>query len=211
MRTLNESDRGQAYALEAVVSVLVLALALVLGMQAVDVAPWSSEADRQLDELQAQAADVLATAQEEGMLDDVAVCVGADETDNDDDNGDGTVTRGSDDPTLLIPGVAPDTEFEAWLDSTLANAAQFAIEVDYPTDDGIETRSLTLQEPPDRPSATASTRVTLSESDEILQGAACTPSGDILGDVDEDGEFYFDNQDSESALYGVVTIRVIVW
>jgi hypothetical protein len=201
-------DRGQAYVLEAVISVLVLALALVLGMQAVDIAPWTDGTDRQLDDLRTQADDVLVTAQEEGMLDDIAACVA-----NDESNEPGTVGREG--PTLLIPGVAPDTAFEAWLDNTLANATQFAVQLDYPVDDGINSTSLTLQSPLDRPSATASTRVTLSESDEILRGAACSPSGTTLADVGDnataDGGFYFDNQDPDGELYGVVTIRVVVW
>lgn len=201
-------ERGQAYALEGVVAVLVIALALVLGMQAVDIAPWTDEADRQLDDLQAQAEDALVTAERRGQLDEVAACVGGDEQGGEQ----GGIARGSDEPTLLVPGVEPDTGFEALLESSLGDRMEFAVAIEYPTDDGVETTALTLQTPPDRPSATASTRVTLSGSDEIRQGAACTPTATTLDDLGDeaDGEFYFDSQ-TDGDLYGVVTIRVVVW
>jgi len=201
-------ERGQAYALEGVIAVLVIALALVLGMQAVDIAPWTDEGDRQLDDLRTQAEDTLVTAEQRGLLDEVAVCVAGDGHSGDQ----GGVARASDEPTLLVPGVEPDIGFEGLLDSSLGDRMQFAVAVEYPTDEGLETASLTLQTPPDRPSATASARVTLSGSDEIRQGAACTPTGTTLGDLGDeaDGEFYFDRQ-TDGDLYGVVTIRVVVW
>ena len=208
MRAWTErGDRAQGYALEAVISILVLALALVLGMQAVDIAPWTDSGDRQLEELRTQGDDVLATAQEEGMLREIAACVGPGGDDDDDGS---VITRNQSEPTLLIPGTEPDTAFEAWVDSTLGNVTEFAMEIEYPTEDGLERDSLTLRNPVDRPSVSSSARVTLSGSDEVLRGAGCSPSRTSLDEAGEE-EFYFEDQHEDDDLYGVVTIRVIMW
>jgi len=202
------NDRGQAYVLEGVIAALVIASALVLGIQVVDIAPWTDDGDRELGELGSQAEDVLELAHDDGSLQEIATCI----VPEDPEPGDPLTDRSAGDPGILTPGDDPDVAFEELLDSTLAGVTQYAVELEYPDDDGTETVLLTDREPPERSATTASKRVALFESDPILEGADCRPSGDSLADVedDEDVEFYLENQ-SDDDLYGVVTIRVIVW
>lgn len=203
-----ERERGQAYVLEGVIAALVIAAALVLGMQVVDIAPWTGDESRALDDIGTQAEDVLEIAHDDGTLHEVARCIIPD----DPQEGDPLADREAGDPGLLAPGVAPDVGFEELLDDTLEGTVQYAIELDYPGEDGTETASLTTREPPQRSSTAASKRVTLFESDPILEGADCRPGAHVLEDVDDgDAQFYLENQVEDSELYGVVTIRVIVW
>ena len=66
--------RGQAYTLEGVFSAIVVLTALLYGLQAVDVGPWTSEAASQTSSLETQAQDVLDIAASQGSLSNVTRC-----------------------------------------------------------------------------------------------------------------------------------------
>lgn len=66
--------RGQAYTLEGVFSAIVILTALLYGLQAVDVGPWTSESASQTSTLETQAQDVLDIAASNGSLSTVARC-----------------------------------------------------------------------------------------------------------------------------------------
>lgn len=207
MTVETESDRGQAYVLEGVIGVLVITLALVLGMQVVDIAPWADSTDQRLDEASTEAADVLEIAQNEGMLDEIAACVAGQATSESN-----IIDREENQPTLLTP-VDPGTGFERLLNSTLEESARYSVIIEYPdpaNPNGTTSTPLTLGSPAETASRAAATRVPLSDTEDILGGADCTRTGDTLADGDPSDNFYFADQ-SSSELYGVVTIRVVVW
>lgn len=184
-------DRGQAYTLEGVVGTIIVAAALVLGLQVVDLAPWADPGDRELERLEQEAADVLDAAQDDGRLGVIAACV--------DSEGE---------PGTVAPGTPPDTAFERLLRNTLEQRMAYAIELDYPDESAVRTEPLTERRPPTQPTAATTRRVTLFDSDPVREGASCRPGGETLAENDE---FYLEDQDEESELYGVVTVRVIVW
>jgi hypothetical protein len=202
-----ESDRGQAYVLEGVIGVLVITLALVLGMSAVDIAPWAGSEEQTLEEAEQQAQDVLEIAHGQGMLNEVATCVTGQETSDQ-----ATVVREENDPTLLSPNET-GIGLEELIDDTFSDTSRLTVQVEFPDASGTGTdiQSLTRRNAPETASRSASKRVTLSDTESILQGSECTDTGDDLESADAGTNFYFEDQQDATDFYGVVTIRVIVW
>jgi len=202
-----ESDRGQAYVLEGVIGVLVITLALVLGMSAVDIAPWAGSEEQTLDNSEQRAQDMLEVAHGQGLLNEVAACVAGQEVSDQ-----ATVVREENDPTLIRPNET-GLGFEELIEDSLSDTSRVAIQIEYPDPGGAGTdiQSLTRRNPPEVASRAASKRVTLSDTESILQGAECTDSGDDLENADAGTNFYFADQQDSTDFYGVVTIRVIVW
>jgi hypothetical protein len=202
-----ESDRGQAYVLEGVIGVLVITLALVLGMSAVDIAPWAGSEEQTLEETEQQAEDVLEIAHGQGMLNQVAACVAGQEVSDQ-----ALVVREENQPTLLRPNET-GLEFEELIEDSFSDTSRLAVQLEYPDSGGPGTdiQSLTRRNPPETASRSASKRVTLSDTESILQGAQCTDSGDDLDVADAGTNFYFEDQQDSTDFFGVVTIRVIVW
>lgn len=202
-----ESDRGQAYVLEGVIGVLVITLALVLGMSAVDIAPWAGSEERTLEETEQQAEDVLEIAHSQGMLNEVAACVAGQEVSDQT-----KVVREENEPPLLRPNET-GLEFEELIEDSFSDTSRLAVQLEYPDSGGAGTdiQSLTRRNPPKSASRSASKRVTLSDTESILQGAQCTDSGDDLDVADAGTNFYFEDQQDSTDFFGVVTIRVVVW
>lgn len=202
-----ESDRGQAYVLEGVIGVLVITLALVLGMSAVDIAPWAGSEEQTLEEAEQQAQDVLEIAHGQGMLNEVAACVAGQETSDQ-----ATVVREENEPTLLRPNET-GLGLEELIDDTFSDTSRLTVQVEFPDASGTGTdiQSLTRRNAPETASRSASKRVTLSDTESILQGSECTDTGDDLENADAGTNFYFEDQQDATDFYGVVTIRVIVW
>lgn len=71
------ADRGQAYTLEGLIAAIVLASAVLYGLQAVDVAPYTDDTrnDRQLETLRTQASDALSVAEDDGSLRRAVTCI----------------------------------------------------------------------------------------------------------------------------------------
>jgi|GEM_PF-4335356 len=141
---------------------------------------------------------MLAVADDQDLLGEVATCVDPEE----------------DEPVLLVPGVGEDIGFEELLGGTLDSTAQYAVEFGYVNGTEYETELTTPQGPPSSQAvASATRRVPLFDDDELRAGSGCQRTGNVLADADDDEDvyFYLENQDEDSDLYGVVTIRVIVW
>lgn len=186
-------NRGQAYTLEGIIGAIVIASALVIGLQAVDPAPWTQTDPTNPEELRTQSQDLVDAASDSGALH--------------------TAIRCSND------GTPPSSE--AFMEGTgLANLTANALatdnyrisveSVDPSTGDRQEWVIVAGQ--PGRTSATVTRQVAIFDSDAVLtyDGDECDQPTLDAGTLGDSGEFYIDDHHS-GVLYAVVTVRVIVW
>ena len=200
--------RGQAFTLEGVIGALIVLMAVVLALQAVDAAPFTDEQSEQRSEaLRTQVADTLAAAADRGALRRAATCVRS---------------GGSPADNVANPGV-PLTDFGVFLNQTLIqNGNEYIATVEYRGSDGSGDPVLerarfyptTATDPPETAVA-ASRQVVLHNSDPVFrpQGLRCGEdrSGRTLN---ESANLYIDRHPdlgTDSTLYNVVRIRVIAW
>jgi hypothetical protein len=207
-------DRGQAYTLEGIIGAIIIASALVLGLGAVDVAPWTGDTtDRNVEQLRVGTQDALAAASDRGALGVAATCI----------DGDGDPTPH---PAVAAGGrpASERSEFATLLQrSLLGDGYDYVVYVDHPGAAGDGAVNSTLISP-DREvtsaSVTATRHVPLFDSDPVLRfdptAGECAPTvgeNDTLGERYEDPgrDIYIADQNNASDLYAVVTIRVIAW
>lgn len=205
MRSID--NRGQAYTIEGIIGAIVIASALVLGLQAVDIAPWAENtAEAETETLRAQTQDVLDAAEDRDALRTAATCILG--------NGDAMPH-----PAAAAGNAESDEDralFGTLLNRTLdSNGYIYAVYIDYPDEDGtIETTALTSDRDATGPSVTATRQITLYDIDPVLafdsDEGECVPAenSDTLGS--ENG-VYVANQNENSDLYAVVTVRVVAW
>lgn len=187
-------NRGQAYTLEGIIGAIVIASALVIGLQAVDPAPWTQTDPTNPEELRTQSQDLLDAASDTGALH--------------------TAIRCSDD------GTPPSSE--AFMEGTaLGNLTantlpteNYRISVEYvDSTTGDREESVVVAGRPGRTSATVTRQVAIFDSDAVLtyDGDECGQPTLDPGTLGESGDFYIDDQHPGAELYAVVTVRVIVW
>jgi hypothetical protein len=208
-------DRGQVYTLEGIVGAALIASALVLGLQAVDISPWTDDSvDQGTESLRVQVEDLLSVASDRGDLRTVATCI----------DGDG---NGSPHPAVAAGGTDNRTDrasFATLLNRTLdENNHRYRVSVVYPDENasgGVNSTRLTPERGATRPSVTVTQRVALFDSDPVLGFAPdrgeCVPivaTNDTLGQraSDPNADIYVENQNSNSDLYAVVKVRVVAW
>lgn len=192
-----EHNRGQAYALEGIIGAVIVVSALVLGLQAVDIAPWTGDDERQNTETRAEVADALATAQDGDALREAATCINE---------------TGDPHPDVADPDDGTSALGEI-VGQTIADQYEYRIMLDYPSSSGT-TETIDLGPTPALPetdTVSVSRYVVLSDSDPLYEvdGGQCQSTGVRLDSDDVD--FYLDNQDDSEALFRVVKIRVIAW
>lgn len=198
-------ERGQAYALEGIIGAVIIVSALVLGLQAVDIAPWTDSDDRQTEELRVEVEDVLDAAQDSDALRKTVTCLA-----------DGEIH-----PNAASTS-APMTAFGEVLSETIAGNHQYRIQVDYPVDGEIATAAVDTRAPlPNQPTATVSRQIVLTDSDLVYEGETCDPRTDFEGDPvtvadlddgdDNNDDIYLENQDEDSAVFAVIRVRVVAW
>lgn len=196
-------DRGQAYTIEGVIGAIVIASALVLGLQAVDIAPWTNDStDRETEALRVQAQDVLAAAEDRDALRTAATCIVGD--------GDGTPH-----PAVAAGDVGSDNDralLGILLNRTLdANDNRYTVYIDFPENGTINTTPITPERAATRPSVTVTRQIPLFDSDPVLafDEGECVPAEDSDSLANE--SVYVDDQNNTSDLYAVVRIRVVAW
>lgn len=193
-------ERGQAYALEGIIGAVIVVSALVLGLQAVDIAPWTAFSERASDETRTEVADGLDAAADSEALRIAVTCVEAD---------------GSLHPNAASTSGEEQTEFGAVLADTFDGDHQYRIDVDYFNETGEvgTTQMGPDRSPPSQQTVTVSRTLVLSDSDPIHDGPACEPRGedDLDRTLADDDEFYIPQQDEDSDFYAVVRVRVIAW
>jgi len=210
-------DRGQAYTIEGIIGAIVVVSALVLGLQAVDIAPWTDDStERQTESLRVQIQDVLDAANDRDALRTAATCI----------DGDGTPRPH---PAVAAGGAANNTEravFGTLLNRTLdENNQRYSVYLDYPNGTELNTTAITQDQDVTRSSVTVTRQIPLFDSDPVLEfdsdaGECVTvqsPSNpaesETLGERNRTAPdtIYLDNQDDDSELYAVVKIRVVAW
>ena len=197
----DDSVRGQAYTLEGVIGAIVIASALILGLQAVNIEPWTDDGVEQGTDIRVQVEDVLDAAEDRDALTEVVTCLG-----------------GSN-PETPHPGViSPDpniTTFGTLLNRSLEGSIGYNVYVEYPDEGGKITETvLGSAETPAGASVTVTRDVMLFDVDQVYQldtnpdPPECVPDG-TLGTYDQD-DIYLSDQ-SPDALYAVVQVRVVAW
>ena len=203
-------DRGQAYALEAIVTSLILLSGLVFALQATAVTPLSASTSSQHIENQqaATAEGVLATAADDGSL-RVAVLNW--------DDGDGEF-HGSDADRSYYTNTAPENGFGDLLSRAFdGRGIVFNVYVHYATDrddDGVvderESRRMVYRGEPTDNAAAASRAVTLYD-DDVLYDSSEAPTGTTVSGTTFYAEDVTDTSGSNTGVYNVVTVEVVVW
>ncbi|MEF8936864.1 MAG: hypothetical protein V5A32_02830 [Halovenus sp.] len=195
-----QHNRGQAYALEGIIGAVIVVSALLLGLQAVDIAPWTAGDERATEDIRTQMGDTLDGAQDSDALRTVATCLASDDEPH---------------PNVAAAeGVT--TEFGDILANTTAESFNYQIYLDYNTSSGIQTVGIDTGSPlPNQPTATVSREVALYDSDIVRENPSCVPrigaDGEPLTLEDESGDIYLEDQDPDSELFAVVRIRVTAW
>lgn len=185
-------NRGQAYTLEGIIGAIVIASALVIGLQAVDPAPWTEPEPTNPEELRTQAQDLLDAAEDSGMLHKGVRCV--------DDNG-----------NLDREGFLEGTGFENLTDNALGTG-NFRMTIEY-LDDGERVEETVVPGRPGRTSATATRLVTIYDTDSVLrhENDDCEQPFGVPPTVGDTDNFYIEDQHEDEHLHAVVKIRLVVW
>ncbi len=194
---MEHDRRGQAYALEGIIGAIIVISALVLGLQAVDIAPWTGNQEFGSSETRAEVTDTLAVAEDVGALQTAVTCVDAD---------------GNPHPEVAAAD-ANVTEFGPVLNQTLKGQYTYRISITYPTASGYESKQIGPRPPlADVDTVSASRYLTLSETDPVyeVEDGRCRQVG-TLGEDDDD--IYLDDQNpsSDEHVYAIVRVRVVAW
>jgi len=211
-----DAPRGQAYTIEGVIGAIVVVSAVVLGLQAVDIAPWTDDTpDQEVESLRTQVADLLAAAEDRDALRTAALCI----------DGDGTAT-----PHPAVAAGSADADatrdrLGILLNRTLdENGFRYTASVErYNESTGaISTTPLTPDREPTSASVSVSRTIVLLDDDLVYEfdgdAGACRPAI-VNGETETIGEryndssdrIYLENADENSEIYAVVRIRVIAW
>lgn len=218
----SSDNRGQAYTIEGIIGAIVIVSALVLGLQAVDTAPWTEDTtERQTEALRVQVQDMLDAANDRDALRTAATCI----------DGDG---NGDPHPAVADGAATNDSaraELGTLLNRTLTENQRYSVYIDYPNSsadvgDGsvaevLNTTALTPERSVTRSSVTVTRHVPLFDSDPILEFDAnegeCVPvrtgANNTLRQrqLEPGRDVYVDDQNPSSELYAVVKIRVVAW
>lgn len=188
-----KDTRGQAYTLEGIIGAIVLASALIIGLQAVDPAPWTDSDPGDPEEIRVGAEDTLTIAQERDKLHAAVACVDGDEHESQAFQPGGTPLGD------LLERTLGDYNYQLWLEYEEAGEREERDALD-----GIRT--------PDRQSVTVTRQVPLFDNSLVYEyddgEGECVPTDETLEDADQ---FYIDNQHDDDELYAIVTVRVVVW
>lgn len=199
--------RGQAYTLEGIISAVLVIVAVLLGLQAVNVAPWTSgPTEQSVETLRTQANDLLSAAADDGTLRQAVTCVD-----------DGTPNVDAYRPTKTDSSTALGPMFGQTLGE---RGYEYNIYIRYwdagdSPRDGTDRAGKTTTEPvyPDEPQepdssvVTATQRVVLYNSTMIRTGDDCSAAAPLNNDTD----FYADSVYQDSPIYTVVEVRVETW
>lgn len=198
------TDRGQAYSLEGVIGAIVIASALVLGLQAVSIEPWTGGGPDQGVDTRVQMEDTLDVLEDQNALRAGVLCLGGE---NETTPHPGVISA---DPAVDPVGTV--------LNRTAATTAEYNVYVAYPDDGDINETRIGPRLRPGDAAVTVTREVVLLDSEPVYEfnndedDPACVVDDqyDDLGDV-PDGDIYLDNQNEDGDVYAVVQVRVVAW
>lgn len=207
-----DRERGQAYALEAIVASLILLGGLVFALQATAVTPLSASTSSQHIENQqaATAEGVLAAAAENGSLRPAVLNW----------NSSGGKFHGAEVNRSYYTNDAPENQFGTLLSRAFdGRGIVYNVYVHYwndRDDDGTveerETQRMVYRGEPTDNAAAATRAVTLYDDDE-LYNESNVANGTVVSGSDFYAEDVTDNSNANTntAVYNVVTVEVVVW
>jgi hypothetical protein len=205
----NDRSRGQAYTLEGIIAAILIATALLYGLQTTDVAAWtSSTSTDRAESLRQEADDLLAAAADNDTLSHAVRCI----------NG----TTGQ----VLHPGLGAPPPNNATMLGSMLNRSFGDREITYELhfvyrNDTTGRRESLLVYPPlpksrDVDAVNASHRVAIFDNMSVSNRTAaldtrnCRTEDGTVGDASAGDRFYAPDSDS-SDLYNVVEVRLVVW
>jgi hypothetical protein len=197
------SDRGQAYSLEGVIGAIIIASALVMGLQAVSIEPFTDGGPGQGIDTRVQMTDTLDVLEDQDALRTGLLCLGGT---NETTPHEGVVSTN---PTVDPVGTI--------LNRTASTTAEYNIYVAYQNETGgINQTLIGSRSQPTGSTVTVTREIVLFDSDPVFEldedTLSCVEDTqyDNLGDVPDD-DIYLHNQNESSDLYSVVQVRVIAW
>lgn len=197
MLTIDSSDRGQAYTLEAFIAALLLVSSLTFALQITAVTPLSaSTANQHIENQQrSSASGVLAAAHKNGALKEAVLYWN-------------TSYHRFHDATRIdyYTNVYPDIPFGTMLDRAFGGRG-LAVNVLVHTEDRTQPQRMVYHGQPSDNAASASRTVTLYDDDRVRY--ANRSHGGNLSQVE--GDFYAQDSHGGSLVYNVVRVEVIVW
>ncbi len=203
---MTSDERGQAFTLEGVIAAVVIASAVILGFQAVDLAPWTSgPGDDSIDSLRGQTEDLLAVAADDDTLTRAVTCLDGEEPERD------AYDRSS---------LGSTTELGPMLNETFyQNGFEYNVYLRYWNTTG-STRTLeevVVYPDSDNPQQvqngviSVSRRVMLYDSMPARGFPDCEPTDDTLENRSNASNIYVPDAQPDSEVYNVVEVVVEVW
>lgn len=191
-------DRAQAYTLEGTIAAIVVVMAALYGLQAVDTGPWAGGADREPDRFGTQASDFLSVTAANGTLQEAVTCYG----------GRKPVIDGS-------GGSGAPSPFERQLNHSFdRQGVEYNLYVSYWNGSkGRERVIFTSQDDddlaiPQEDAGSATYRLALYDDDRARFNDDCSGEGPRIEDM---SDFYIPDTNEDSELYNVVEVRLLVW
>jgi hypothetical protein len=199
------SDRGQAYSLQGVIGAIIVVSALVLGLQAISIVPFTSDGPEQGVDTKAQLEDTLDIIGDDDGLRTGVLCLGGE------------------DPTTPDPGIiSTDPAFDpigTVLASTASQTASYNIYVVHNDTSSPEFQEQAVGpvDPITDSAVTVTREIVIFDSDPVYQlnrtGGECEIDNeyDDVADAASQDEIYLDNRNENSDIFQVVQVRVVAW
>lgn len=193
--------RGQAYTLEGLVAAVLVVASVILGLQAVDVAPWTAgPSDETIETLRMQGDDALAVAADSGMLRRAVTCLDGSEPEADAYRRDHNASAAALGPLLNGSLASRGYSYSVFL--TYRNGSSTEEVFVHPES----------EQSPRNGVVTVSRRVVLYDSMQARTGPDCEPTGRTLGERNRSADgIYVSDEYPDSPIYNVVEVRVEAW
>ena len=194
-------DRGQAHTLEAVIGALLLLTSVLFALQSTAVTPLSASTSSQHIENQQQerAQGLLAAAAENETLEQAVLYY----------NETAERFHGADGERGEYAGARPNVTFAQMLNRTFTSQGiAYNVNFEYQTANGTgtNTQQFIYNGVPSDNAVSASRMTVIDDDDELY-----APDGDRSGDDVADMDFYIPDTSSDTDLYNVVRVEVVVW
>lgn len=202
---MRNDTRGQAYTLEGVISAIVIASALVIGLQAVDPAPWTEDDPFDTEEYRDQVGDLLAAANDGAdpsrtdELSRALLCVNSEDTSEFDSRAFG-------------PESSIGERFEDVIDR------EYRITAEYVNEGGETVEQIERSSTDGTPTGTSITvtrQHTVYETNDVFvyneELGMCEQETDTIPEFKQELQFPVDDQHEDDELYAIVNVRVVIW
>lgn len=199
------TDRGQAYSLQGVIGAIIVVSALVLGLQAISIVPFTSDGPDQGVDTKSQLEDTLDIIEDNDGLRTGVLCLGgADQT--------------TPDPAIISTD-PPFDPIGTVLASTASQTANYNIYVVHNDTSSSDFQQLPIgpEDPITDSGVTVTREIVLFDEDPVYELNRTSGECEIDDDYDDvadaasQDEIYLDNQDKNSSIFQIIQVRVVAW